>query len=186
MRIAISSAGRDMNSQIDQRLGRCAYFIIVQTDDDSLEVFENKFKSFGGGAGIQAAGFLKSKGVKQVLTGNCGPNAMNVFSEAKIQVVTGQTGIIRPVVEMFKQGELTASADPTVNEKVGLADASSQANLDFQGRKGCMGGGGGRGMGGGGRGRGISGGGRGIGGMGRAGMGRVGQGSGSGMGRRQV
>ena len=173
-----------MNSQIDQRFGRCAYFIIVQTDDDSFDVFENEFKSLGGGAGIQAAGFLQSKDVKQILTGNCGPKAMNVFSEAKIQVVTGQAGIIRQVVEKFKRGELTASTDPTVNEKAGLADAGSQENFEFQGRKGCMGGGGGRGMGGG-RGHGIAGGGRGMGGGGGAGMGG-GQGSGSGMGRRQV
>jgi predicted Fe-Mo cluster-binding NifX family protein len=184
MKIAISSTGRDMNSQIDQRFGRCAYFII-QTDDASFEVFEKEFKSLGGGAGIQAAGFLQSKDVKAILTGNCGPNAMNVFSEAKIQVVTGQAGIIKEVIEQFKQGKLTPSAGPTVNEKAGLADADSQGNLEFQGKKGCMGGGGGRGMGGGGRGRGIAGGGRGMGGGGGAGMGG-GKGSGRGMGRRQV
>lgn len=51
MKIAISSAGRDMNSQIDQRFGRCAYFMIVQTDDDSFEVVENEYKSLGGGGG---------------------------------------------------------------------------------------------------------------------------------------
>ncbi len=59
MKIAISSAGRDMNSQIDQRFGRCAYFIIVQTDDNSLDVFENEFKSLGGvgrGRGIAGGG----------------------------------------------------------------------------------------------------------------------------------
>ena len=48
MKIAISSVGRDMNSLIDLRFGRCAYFIIVQTDDDSLTVFENEFSIIDG------------------------------------------------------------------------------------------------------------------------------------------
>ena len=167
MKICISSTGKDMNSQVDPRFGRCAYFMIVQTDDLSFEVFENEFKSLGGGAGIQSAGFLQSKDVKALLTGNCGPNAMNVFSESKIQVVTGQAGLIKDVVEKFKKGELSPSVDPTVNEKAGLTDASGQGNNGSQGQGRCMGGAG-RGMG---RGQG----------QGR-GMGR-GQGSGRGMGR---
>lgn len=150
MKIGISSVGRDMNSLIDPRFGRCTYFMIFQTDDDSFEVIENAHKSLGGGAGIQSAGFLRSKDVKAVLTGNCGPNAMNVFSEADIQVFTGQAGIIKDIIAKFKRGELTASAGPTVNEKSGLADAGSQGNIGFQGQRRCMGGGGqgsGRGMG---------------------------------------
>ena len=168
MKIGISSTGKDMNSQIDPRFGRCAYFMIIQTDDMNLDVFENEYKSLGGGAGIQSAGFLHSKDVKVVLTGNCGPNAMNVFSEGNIQVITGQAGKIQDIVEKFKNGELTPSVNPTVNEKAGLADAGSQGNTGSQGQGRCMGGGGGRGMGGGGRGMGGGG----------------GQGSGSGYGRR--
>jgi len=158
MKIGISSAGRDMNSLINPRFGRCEYFMIVQTDDDSFEVVENNFKSLGGGAGIQAAGFLQSKGVKVVLTGSCGPNAMNVFSESNIQVITGQAGIVKNIIEKFKSGDLTASVDPTGNEKTGIANAGSRGNTGSQGQGRCMGNAGmglgrgkgtGRGMGGG-------------------------------------
>ncbi len=178
MKIGISSAGKDMSSQIDPRFGRCAYFMIVQTDDDSFEVFENEYKSLGGGAGIQSAGFLQSKDVETVLTGNCGPNAMNVFSESNIQVVTGQAGIIKDIIRKFKNGMLTPSVQPTVDEKAGMAASASQGNAGTQGRGRCMGGSGrGRGTG---RGQGT---GCGMGqGMGRGG----GQGSGRGRGRGQV
>ncbi len=175
MKICISSTGKDLNSQIDPRFGRCAYFMIIQTDDMSFDVFENEYKSLGGGAGIQSAGFIHSKGVKTVLTGNCGPNAMNVFSESNIPVVTGQAGVIKDVLEKFKRGELTPSVHPTVNEKAGVTDVSGQGNTIPQGQGRCMGGGG-RGMGGGGRGmgggggRGMGGGGRGMGGGGGRGM----------------
>lgn len=169
MKIGISSTGKDMNSQIDPRFGRCAYFMIIQTDDMSLDVFENEYKSLGGGAGIQSAGFLHSKGVETVLTGNCGPNAMNVFFEGNIQVITGQAGKIQDIVEKFKNGELTPSVNPTVNEKAGVKDANNQGNNSPQGGGRCMGGAG-RGMG---RGQGTGG-----------GMGRC-QGTGGGMGRGQ-
>jgi len=163
MKIGISSTGKDINSQIDPRFGRCAYFMIIQTDDMSIDVFENEYKSLGGGAGIQSATFLHSKGVKTVLTGNCGPNAMNVFSECDIQVITGQTGLIKDTIEKFKNGELKPSVNPTVNEKAGMTDGNGQGNNRLQGQGRCMGGFG-RGMGqGSGRGRGQ--------GMGR-GMGR--------------
>ncbi len=180
MKICISSTGKDLSSQIDPRFGRCAYFMIIQTDDMGMEVFENEFKSLGGGAGIQAAGFIHSKGATAVLTGNCGPNAMKVFSENSIKAFTGQAGAIKDVVETFKKGELVASVDATVGDKAGLSDVAG--NTAPQGQAGGMGGGGGRGMGGGG-GRGMGGGGgRGMGGGGGRGMGG---GGGRGMGGRQ-
>lgn len=36
MKIAVSSSGKDLDSHIDPRFGRCAYFIIVDIDDMSL------------------------------------------------------------------------------------------------------------------------------------------------------
>jgi len=155
MKIGISSTGKDMNSQIDPRFGRCAWFMIIQTDDMSFDVFENEYKSMGGGAGIQSANFLHSKDVNTVLTGNCGPNAMNVFSECKISVITGQAGLIKEAVEKFKNGELKPSVNPTVNEKAGMADDMGQGCNRSQSRGRCMGGAG-RGMGRGqGKGRGM-------------------------------
>ena len=71
MKIAVSSSGKGLDSQIDSRFGRCAYFLIVETDDMSFEVFDNESSALGGGAGIQSAQFVASKGVKAVITGNC-------------------------------------------------------------------------------------------------------------------
>ena len=36
MKVAISSTGKDLESQIDPRFGRCAYFLFVDTDDMSF------------------------------------------------------------------------------------------------------------------------------------------------------
>ncbi len=177
MKIAVSSYGKDLNSQIDPRFGRCAYFLIVNTDDMSFEAFENKGVSLSGGAGIQAGQFVISKGAKAVITGNCGPKAEQTLSAAGVELFTGHSGSAIEALEKYK------SADPTSPKKVksdeyqgksGAAGYTQGPNFDrgsgMGGGRG-MGGGGGRGMGGGGGG---GGGGRGMGGGGRSdrGLGR--------------
>ncbi|MBT7698310.1 MAG: NifB/NifX family molybdenum-iron cluster-binding protein, partial [Desulfobacterales bacterium] len=76
MKVAISSTGMDLDSPVDPRFGRCAFFIIVETEDMSFEAFSNENINLSGGAGIQSGTFVASKGIKAVLTGRCGPKAM--------------------------------------------------------------------------------------------------------------
>jgi predicted Fe-Mo cluster-binding NifX family protein len=175
MKVAVSSTGKDLNAQIDPRFGRCAFFIIVDTDNMDFVSYDNENKALSGGAGIQAASFVVSKGAKAVLTGNCGPNAMTAFSAAGVTVYAGQTGTVGEAVERFKTGGPMPSAQPTVPGK-----RSDSADIGT-GAYPAMGMGGGRGMGmGGGRGMGM-GGGRGMGMGGGRGMG-MGGGRGMGMG----
>jgi predicted Fe-Mo cluster-binding NifX family protein len=149
MKVAVSSTGKNLNSRIDPHFGRCAFFIIVETDDMSFETLDNENMALGGGAGIQAAGFLSSKGVSAVLTGNCGPNAMKIFSAAGIQVFTGLTGSVSEAVEKYKQGSLTPSTQPTVAEKAGFGQIDATDKVTPGSGVGRCAGGTGRGMGGG-------------------------------------
>ena len=157
MKIAISASGKDLDSPIDARFGRCAHFIVVETDDMHYTVFDNQNAALSGSAGIQAASFVADQGVKCVLTGNCGPKAAQVFSAAGITVYTGQQGSVKDAVERFKSGQLTATGT-NVPEKFGSAGnaavppgaaASFGRGMGMGGGRRCMGGGG-RGMGGGG------------------------------------
>jgi len=157
MKVAVSSKGEDLNAQLDPRFGRCAYFLVVNPDDMSFVSFNNESAVQGGGAGIQAAQFLAPQGVDAVITGNCGPNAVQTLSAAGIELFGGQAGTVREVVERFKKGHLKPTSEATVDSHFGM-----NVETGF-GRGGGMGGG--RGMG-----RGI-GGGRGTGrGMERSGV----------------
>ena len=112
----------------------------------------NKSAAQGGGAGIQAAQFLASQGVEAVITGNCGPNAVQTLSAAGVELFGGQAGTVREVVERFKNGHLKPTSEATVDSHFGM---NAQAGL---GRGGGMGGGRGMGRsrgGGGGTGRGM-------------------------------
>ncbi len=120
MKIAISSKGRDLSSEIDPRFGRCAFFIVVDIDTMDYEVFENQSGMLAGGAGIQAAQFIASKGVEVIITGNCGPKAMRTLEAAGIKVITGCYGTVRDAVDDFKAGRLRPTAEPTVNEHFGM------------------------------------------------------------------
>ena len=188
MNIAITAGEPTLDANLDPRFGRCAYFLIVDTDTLAFEAVENPNVARGGGAGIQSAQLMAAKNVKYVLTGNCGPNAHDTLSAAGVGVIIGCSGTVRDAVERFKSGQLTAATEPNVASHSGLADPSTPpAGGPAPSQPGPFPGGGmgmGRGPGGGGGGRGM---GRGMGkGMGRGqgqGRGRGGGGMGQGRGR---
>ena len=152
MKIAVSSSGKDLDSQVDPRFGRCACFIIVETDDMSFEAFDNESIALGGGAGIQAAQFMASKGAKAIITGNVGPNAVQTLSAAGVEVFVGQSGTVREVIENYTRGKINSTRTPNVADHYGMGSGAGM------GRGMGMGGGRGMGMGGGrGMGRGMSG-----------------------------
>jgi predicted Fe-Mo cluster-binding NifX family protein len=141
MKVAVSSTGKNLDSVIDPRFGRCSWFVIVETDDMSFEAFSNESVALGGGAGIQSAQFIVSKGATAVLTGNCGPNAMSALSAAGVKVILGQAETVREAVERFKRGELPSASEANVSSHYGMGGNRGM------GRGMGMGGGGGRGMG---------------------------------------
>jgi len=155
MKIAVTATGPSLDDQVEARFGRTPYYLFIDPEAMEFEAIQNPNVAAGGGAGIQSAQLMVDHDVKYVLTGNCGPNAAQVFGAAGIQVIVGVTGIIRQAVEQFKAGTFTSSDQPNVASHFGMGGGQSMG-----GGQG-MGGGRGQGMGGG-RGRGM-GGGRGMG-----------------------
>ena len=125
MKVAVSSSGTNLDSQIDPRFGRCAYFIIVNTDDMSFEAFDNEAIALGGGAGIQSSQFVVSKGAGAIITGNVGPNAVHTLSAAGVNIFPGQTGSVRDAVERYRTGEIKPQGSPNVDNHYGMGDEAS-------------------------------------------------------------
>lgn len=107
MKIAITSLGRDLNSQVDPRFGRAAYILIVDTDDHGVEVLDNSenINAFKG-AGIQAAAMVSKKGVAVLMTGYCGPNAYKTLQAAGVKVVNDVSGKVEDAVEALIEGNV--------------------------------------------------------------------------------
>lgn len=114
MIICITSEGNSKESRLDTRFGRCPYFIIGDSDkldkNDFLTI-ENTAAVSGGGAGIAAGQIMVENNVDAVITGNVGPNAMNVLKSADVKIYRGENGTVSYNFEKFLSGELEKITD---------------------------------------------------------------------------
>ncbi len=120
MKICITAKGPDLNSEVDSRFGRCSYFIIIDPETMDFESIENPNINAVGGVGIRSAQFVSNKAVNTVITGNCGPNAFHTLKSANIDIVTGANGIVKEMIEKYKDGSLKSDSGPSVLPKFGL------------------------------------------------------------------
>ena len=125
MKIAVTATGPTLDDQVDPRFGRCAYFLIIDTETMNFEALENSSVALGGGAGIQSGQVLADNEVQVLLTGNCGPNAFRTLEAARIQVITGVSGPVCQVVEKFKSGDFSAVSGPNVASHFGTGTKNS-------------------------------------------------------------
>jgi predicted Fe-Mo cluster-binding NifX family protein len=120
MKIAISSTGKDLDSQIDPRFGRCQYFIFLDPETMEFEAAENQGLAAMGGAGVQAAQLVVQKEAKALITGNLGPNAASALSASGIKVYLVPGGTIKEVAEAYKSGTLKEVSGSTVPPHFGM------------------------------------------------------------------
>ncbi|MDJ0986895.1 MAG: NifB/NifX family molybdenum-iron cluster-binding protein [Desulfobacterales bacterium] len=145
MKIAISSSGNSLDSALDPRFGRCAYFLIVDPANMDVEIFDNQSAAQGSGAGIQAAQLLAGQNVDVIITGHVGPNAVQTLTTAGIDIFTEQQGTIKEVIARFNSGSLKPTSQATVGSHFGMGTVSSAGGRMGAGK--ASGGYGGRGMG---------------------------------------
>jgi predicted Fe-Mo cluster-binding NifX family protein len=120
MKICLSSAGRNLDAAVDQRFGRCQYFLIVDLDTMNVKAIPNDSTMSSGGAGIQAAQIVTKERVDSVITGNIGPNAFQILQAAGIKVFTGAEGTIKDAIENYKNGTLRETGSANVENHSGI------------------------------------------------------------------
>lgn len=149
MKVAVASSGNALDSPVDPRFGRCAWFVVVDTGTMAVEAVPNPAAAAAGGAGIQAAQALLSKGIQAVIASQVGPNAFQVLSAAGVRFLPFAGGTVRDAVDAFTTGRLTEVTAPTGPAHMGMSPGGIEPGFPGGGM------GPGRGMGrGGGRGRG--------------------------------
>jgi predicted Fe-Mo cluster-binding NifX family protein len=115
LKVAVTSKGKDLSSQVDPRFGRAAYILVVDTSSLEFEVLDNsKNADAFKGAGIQAASMVSEKGAEVLLTGFCGPNAYKTLQAAGIKVANDAGGTVRDAVTAFKEGRLSFAEQANV------------------------------------------------------------------------
>ncbi len=112
MKLCISAQGTDLEAMVDPRFGRCAWFLMIDTETASVEAIENAGVSSPGGAGVGAAQLVAEKGCKAVITGNLGPKAHATLAAAGIKAY-GFEGKAKDALEAFTNGKLVRLNGPS-------------------------------------------------------------------------
>jgi len=119
VKMCVTAAGSTLDAAVDPRVGRAAYFVIVDSETMAFEAVPNMAAGAMSGAGIQAAQEIARKGVSVLITGNVGPNAFQALASAGIKIVVGASGTVREVIEKYKRGELRETSASTVGGHFG-------------------------------------------------------------------
>jgi predicted Fe-Mo cluster-binding NifX family protein len=120
MKICVTATADSLDAQMDPRFGRCAYLVIVDSENLQFVAIPNAAAGVTSGAGIQAAQTIANEGVTLLITGDVGPKAFQALSAAGIEIVTGAFGTVREAIEKFKKGELRKTGAPTVRGHFGM------------------------------------------------------------------
>lgn len=115
MKLAITSTGKDLDSNLDPRFGRASFFVMVDSETMAFEVVENSQNfNLPQGAGIQAGKTIVDNHADIVITGHCGPKAFKVLRQAGVKVMTGARGTVSDAITQFNSGELDIAAEANV------------------------------------------------------------------------
>jgi predicted Fe-Mo cluster-binding NifX family protein len=134
MKIAVSAKGNTLGSLMDPRFGRCEGFILHDSDDSSTIHLDNvPQRNLAQGTGIKTAQMLVEANADLLITGQLGPKAAVVLSNAGIKVYTCSSGTVQNAIHALRLNQLKELDKDKIQSGPGKR--------------------GGRGMGGGGRGK---------------------------------
>lgn len=106
MRIAVSASREGPDAPFEAHFGRCAYFVIYDSDSKSYISLPNPGGAAGGGAGIQAAQTVIGQKVGIIISGKIGPNAYQVLDRAGIKCYRGTGKSVKDVIAAYGKGSL--------------------------------------------------------------------------------
>ena len=90
MKIAICSKDNTLSSEVDSRFGRCRFFALYDSTDQSVTFIRNTAGSLAEGAGPAAFKLLQNQNVEKIISGNFGLKLKALASDASIQLIIPQ------------------------------------------------------------------------------------------------
>jgi predicted Fe-Mo cluster-binding NifX family protein len=114
--ICITAISDNLDGKIDERFGRCKFFIFADPATMSFRAVPNTAVNESGGAGIKAATLVLKHAPSAIITGLIGGNALEVLQAAHARVYTCKNMSVREAIEMYSAGKLN-SIDAPNNER---------------------------------------------------------------------
>jgi len=103
MKIAITSAGNTLDSTLDERFGRCAYFVIHDTESKSTRFVLNTNKEAQEGAGPASVQLIASEEVNEIVSGEFGMKIKSLLDSLNIKMtmIKEHDKKISEIIEMY-------------------------------------------------------------------------------------
>lgn len=104
MKVAITSTGNTLDSILDPRFGRCAFFVVYDTENESMEFIPNPNKDIEEGAGTASVHLVASRNVSKIIAGEFGIKIKSLLDSLKIQmIIPGNPEVqVKTIIERFK------------------------------------------------------------------------------------
>lgn len=117
MRICVTSKGKSLSDQLDERFGRCSYLLVVDTATDRVEAMDNPGVLVDHGAAIAAAQRVLDGQVDALVTGHLGPNAEGMLESHSLNVYQARDCTVQEAVEAYQAGQLKLILPAKANEE---------------------------------------------------------------------
>ena len=103
MKVAITSSGNTLESKLDQRFGRCSFFVIYDSETKGMEFIPNPNKDAQEGAGPASVQLVASRNVNKIISGEFGIKLKPLIDSLKIQMIALKDSdkSINEVIEML-------------------------------------------------------------------------------------
>lgn len=105
MKVAITSTGDSMDSRLDQRFGRCSFFVIYDTVAKSVEFIPNPNREAQEGAGPASVQMVASRNVEKIISGEFGIKIKSLLDSLQIQMIMIKQPdkSIREIIDMLNK-----------------------------------------------------------------------------------
>jgi len=102
MLIAISATGNSPESLVHQLFGRCEWFLGFDETRELVKTIKNSYAEAETGAGIGCAQDLIQEGVEAVISGQFGPKAYEVLTQAGVEIYLSSPDVtVRSAYDKF-------------------------------------------------------------------------------------
>jgi predicted Fe-Mo cluster-binding NifX family protein len=105
MRIAVPAKEKTLESKLDERFARAAYFLVYDTEDESYEFFSPD-NSQEHGVGTKIVNELSDQGIDAVISKNLGENALTALKAANIKAYIASDGNVQENIDLLKLEKL--------------------------------------------------------------------------------
>jgi predicted Fe-Mo cluster-binding NifX family protein len=105
MKLILTTTSPNLDSDIDPRFGRGAYFLVVDPDTLEWQAHPNPGVGASSGAGTLAAQFVANQHAEVVISGDFGPNAYDALQAGGVAMyLFGACTTVQECIERFKAG----------------------------------------------------------------------------------